>query len=92
MPRTVAEFLPLKKAAEVAGLDRRQLRQMAERGLIQTSTLPGSVRRHRLYRRSDLEQLRKAIEQGFHFAGRPPIPAAPSAPMPRPRPRSRLVA
>ena len=62
-----AEFLRLGKAAELAGLEPEILAGMARRGIVASTRTPGNGKGHRLYRRSDMQALRRSIEAGFEL-------------------------
>lgn len=59
------KYLKIKDAAEVAGITPRELRYMAEQGLVSFGFLPGAVRPLRRFRESEMVALRKGIELSF---------------------------
>ena len=64
---TAPRFLTLTEAAKVSGLDKTTLRRLADRGRVPTAKMPEANGRRgwRLFRRSDMEALKRRIEERF---------------------------
>lgn len=62
-------YLKLNDAADAAGLSPDELRYRARKGLVPSGYVPGDVRRLRRFRRSDMEAIRRQIEETFKGDG-----------------------